>query len=524
MGKGKSMVNPATEKLIQSLDNDLSRSAAFQKKVPALAEAFDANKMMRTLQDALLEPSDGHYSIINCVPGKEFYLPDHIINMQYQLTIQDNTNHQTSEALINARLFPNLAECKTYLEKVLMPIAVRMEGRPEIKPLAHPVALVEHLKMSLSAFPIDGLIPTLIDVTNPDKIASIFVETLPEALSGEFLIKGVHSLPADYGRHKRCVLRYSIDGIQTETQTPHNITVYGKVDADGLGSLTGPIISALREHLHEPDVLYRFRVPRSLGYFPDLQLLLMEAIPGKPTFKELLKKWVSAGSRDGKPSTEGNMTLEQAVRTYALIGATLHSSNIKLGRQNTLEMQVDKLREEVDVLSQIMPELGAQITSWIDQTVEFAQAYPAMPLCFSHGDFTYTQLIFEGQDGGLVDFDTMGQAEPAQDLGQYLAYQRLNIIKDQDSDSPISSESIERLCALFIHTYIEAFKGQIADEGALRGRVAIYELISLIRLALHSWEKLKGSRLKQTLSLLEERMEWQKQISLLDKNKTASAE
>ena len=162
-----------------------------------------------------------------------------------------------------------------------------------------------------------------------------------------------------------------------------------------------------------------------------------------------------------------------AVRTCALIAATLHGSGIKLGQPNTLEMQVAKLREEAEVLSHVFPELGAQIKSWIDKTVEFSQAYPAMPLCFSHGDFTYTQLIFDGNEGGLVDFDTVCQAEPAQDLGHYLAYQRLNIIKDQDPSAPFAPEAIERLCALFLETYIEVSNAWIADEGLLRGRVAI---------------------------------------------------
>jgi hypothetical protein len=105
-------------------------------------------------------------------------------------------------------------------------------------------------------------------------------------------------------------------------------------------------------------------------------------------------------------------------------------------------------------------------------------------------------------------------------LGHYLAYQRLNIIKDQDPNSPFPPEGIERLCALFLDTYVEISKSWIPDEGLLRGRVAIYELISLIRLTLHSWEKMKGSRLKQTLALLEERIECQKQISLSINNKT----
>ncbi len=509
------MANPVIERLIESLDNDLPRSALFQKKVPALAEAFDADRMTQTLQDTLLDPN---YSIVKCIPGKALYLLDHIINMQYKLTILDNANNQTINTMVNSRLFQDLAGCKTYLDNTLMPIAARMGVRPEIKPFARPIAIVEHLNMALSAFPIDGLIPTLVDATDPNKIANILAETLPDALSGEFLIKDVRLLPAHYGRYKRCVLRYSIDGVQTETQTPQNVTVYGKVDADGLGGLTVAIISALREKLHEPELPYRFRIPRSLGYFPDLQLLLMEALPGKPFFKELLKTWTWSGKE--KTSHENGVTLEQAVRTCALIAATLHSSNIKLGRQTTLEIQVDKLKEEADVLYQVFPELGAQVKSWINQTVEFAQAYPAMPLCFSHGDFTYTQLIFDGTAGGLVDFDTMCQAEPAQDLGHYLAYQRLNIIKDQDPNSPYHPEAIERLCTLFLDTYIGVSKGWIADESLLRGRVAIYELVSLIRLTLHSWEKMKGSRLKQTISLLEERIECQKQISPSVKNKT----
>jgi len=516
------MANHSIEKLLESLDNDLPRSALFQKKVPALAEAFNADRMKPTLQEALVGPANGRYSLAECIPGKALYLPDHIINMQYKLKIQDNTDNQTVATLVNARLFQDLAECKTYLDETLVPIAARMNGRPEIRPFARPVAVVEHLRMTLSAFPIDGLIPTLIDATDPNKIASIVADTLPDALSGEFLIKDVRLLPAHYGRYKRCVLRYSVDGVQTETQTPQNITVYGKVDADGLGGLTVPVISALREKLLEPGMPYRFRIPHSLGYFPDLQLLMMEALPGKPFFKELLKTWTGNRheSGDEKTSPGPEVSLEQAVKTCALIAATLHGSNIKLGRRTTLEMQVDKLRDGADVLYQVFPELGAQVNSWINQTVEFAQAYPAMPLCFSHGDFTYTQLIFEGDQGGLVDFDTICQAEPAQDLGHYLAYQRLNIIKDQDPNFPFAPEAIERLCALFLDTYIDAATGWIADVGLLRGRVAIYELLSLIRLTLHSWEKMKGSRLKQTIPLLQERIECQKQISLSANNKT----
>jgi hypothetical protein len=515
------MPSESIQKLLDGIENDLARSALLREKVPALAEAFNAGRMKETLQETLLGPGEGRYSIVECVPGKALYLPDHTINMQYKLKILDHTTDETISTLINARLFPDAAACRAFLEEALKPVAARMEGRSEIQPFARPVAIVEDLNMSLSAYPIDGLIPTLVDATNPNKVAGLFAETLPEASSGSFSIREVQQSLAHYGRYKRCVLRYDIDGVRTETQTPQQVTVYGKLDADGLGGATVDIISALRERLTEPELLYRFRVPQSLGYFPEYQLLLMEALPGKPFFKPLLKAWIDNNHGNQNTSHEDEATLEKAIQTCALIAATLHGSNIPLGPRTTLELQVAKLQESADVLSQVLPELGAQVKSWISKTVEFAQAYPSMPARFSHGDFTYTQLIFDGKNGGLVDFDTMCQAEPAQDLGHYLAYQRLNIIKDQDPNFPFPQETIEHFCAIFLDTYIQVAKAWIPDEALLRGRVAIYELISLIRLTLHSWEKMKGSRLKQTMVLLEERLECQKQIHLSIKNKTA---
>src|ERR671931_583929 len=87
-----------------------------------------------------------------------------------------------------------------FLCPTLTPIASKMEHRPELKPFAHPVAMIEHLKMALSAFPIDGLNPTLVEATDPDTIASILAEALPEVQSGQISIKDVRLLLAHYGR------------------------------------------------------------------------------------------------------------------------------------------------------------------------------------------------------------------------------------------------------------------------------------------------------------------------------------
>ena len=161
------MANPAVEKLIEILDSNLPRSILFQKNIPVLAEAFHVESMRQILQQALLGPNQERYSIVSCIPGKALYLPDHMINMQYKLTILDETAGQTSTTLTNARLFEDVPSCKSYVDNTLGNIAARANNRPEIKLFASPVAMVEHLKMALSVFPIDGMIPTLVEATDP---------------------------------------------------------------------------------------------------------------------------------------------------------------------------------------------------------------------------------------------------------------------------------------------------------------------------------------------------------------------
>ena len=271
-----------------------------------------------------------------------------------------------------------------------------------------------------------------------------------------------------------------------------------------MGALTVPVIAALRERMshngHGP--AGHFNVPRSLGFRPDLQLLLMEALPGGPQVARLLKARLA-----GKEKAQaGTLSLEESIQACGRMAAALHGTGIKLGRRRPFQVETQWLNDEFQAIKQVLPDLGSQLLSHLDRVTAYAATVEALPLCFSHGDFTYTQLIFNGEETGLVDFDTVCQAEPALDLGQYLAYQRLAILKDQNPASPMPPEETERLCELFLNSYIVASEGRLGDERSLRARISVYEMISLMRLALHSWQKLKGSRLKYSMTLLEERM------------------
>lgn len=306
---------------------------------------------------------------------------------------------------------------------------------------------------------------------------------------------------AHYGRQHRCTLRYVLEGIASDGAAAHQV-VYGKVASDGSGERTIPVLAALHERQLTGDGVDQVNIPHVLGFRPDLQLLLLEAIPGRPQVARLLKARLA---RTESPQP-GTLTLEEAIGACGRIAARLHTSGIGLGSRRTIEVELGWLGQSIQALRRISPELGAQLHGWLEWISAFAARNGPLPLCCSHGDFTYTQLIFDGRYYGLVDLDTVCQAEPALDMGQFLAYQRLAVRKDQRPDAPLSAAATEQLCQQFLTSYEAAVGERWGDQQRLRDRVAVYEILMLLRLAVHSWQKLKVSRLEHTMTLLEERI------------------
>jgi hypothetical protein len=329
-------------------------------------------------------------------------------------------------------------------------------------------------------------------------MSKIFNETLPDVLSGQMVISDIRYELVHYGRYQRCVLRYSVEGHQTDTGASQNLVIYGKIDAGGSGGLTVPVLAALRERVHDPTKPDYFNIPRSIGYFSDLKLLLIESLPGMPLMKTLYQ------SRQGQPGEEpgDGITLEEAIETAARISASLHSSGIRFGRHQTMMDEIECLQEELQLLTQVFPDLGHQLHAWLDEISESARQVSPLPLCFNHGDYKYSQLVFNGKASGLLDYDGICQAEPALDLGQFLAYQRMALL----ADGQPANGSIDELREAFLKNYFATSQLASADQAELRSRVNTYEMISLIRLVSHNWEKLKGPQLLTTYAVLEEQM------------------
>jgi thiamine kinase-like enzyme len=456
--------------------------------------------MREYLQRALFDTAPADYTIERCEPSQSVYTGDCCI-VRYELDVKESTSGRVFQPLVTGRIFQDQLTCTRYLRDRLAPLAEQMRGREEVAPFAAPVAMIEQLNMVVYVFPIDGELPVLVDVTDRRRMRETLGEMLHETLDSGLAVQDCQVELGHYGRQHRCVLRYHITATTPDDNTPRNILVYGKIAADGRGALAGPVIAAINKQVLGQVGAYRFNIPRSFGFDPDLQLALFEAIPGVPQVAQLLKARLK-GAQITRP---GSLTLEQSLDACAQIAATLHTSGIALGQRRTLDDELVGLRRGFEIVQRVAPELGTQLMTWSEQAEASAAQSRPLNLCFSHGDFSYTQLIFEGTQSGLVDFDTICHAEPALDLGQFLAYVRVAVLKAR-KPTPELAALTEQICAQFVQTYMMAVGDRLEDAERLRVRASVYEIISLLRLALHSWQKLKGSRLEYVISILEERM------------------
>lgn len=461
---------------------DALDGARLKRDLPGLDTAFDRTAMRGHLERVLI---DEHSSarVSRCSLTSAILLDAECMVLRYELGIEDSEG-QTSSVLVTARLYPDSRRATEYEKTRLAPLAGQVSKRAELALFTTPVAVLQPLAMAVSAFPIDGELPSLAAATDPVVAGQALEQLLTASGRRDLRVVGCRPEPVHYNRRHRCMLRYHLDLADGQ-----RLVVYGKVADEGLGAGIPQVVEALRAKLASASIA----VPECLGYREDLQLVAFTEIPGAPRVAQLLK----ARLRGEEPS-EPLLTVEHAVEVCAESAAALHTSGLGLGPSRPLELELARLRSNLAPIRQLSPELARQLGHRLDQAEAFAAATPAQNPCQCHGDFSYTQLVFDGPHAGLVDFDNFCQAEPALDLGQFLAYLRYAGIKARGASAIDSARLSAQLAERFTASYTAA-GGPV---GALN-RVAVYEVTNLIRMAEHAWQNLKARRLDQILTALD---------------------
>jgi hypothetical protein len=288
---------------------------------------------------------------------------------------------------------------------------------------------VPELGFSLQSFPADPRLPALPEVFDlqpgREPFGQLETAVRDQLDDRDWRLAEVSAEPLRYKPGDRCVLRYRM-----LLDHPHHgrrsHSLVGKVYADPAQAAR---VFELTSQLYDSQLAEVGRVagdlvipapllPRPLCLVAGLGLILSE----------------HATSPGGEPARAGTELLRQraevpgtALLTTAVCLARLHTSAVAPGIL-TLRGAGDeagRARKRAAALADHAPELGDRSRALAGRlAVELERGAAARPRP-SHGSFKSAQLLFPGPDQVVVtDFDQLCLADPALDVGYFLAYLR----------------------------------------------------------------------------------------------------
>jgi len=238
-------------------------------------------------------------------------------------------------------------------------------------------------------------------------------------------------------------------------------------------------------------------IAEPLAYIPELKIMVQRPIAGDQSLEDMLKAALSADSQEAIEELYGYM------RKAAAGLAALHQSGVQHGETVSLDERYAELHDLFARLLVPVPELAGAVEPLLAHLESLAAAHPPDPSVPTHGTFSPEQVLIDGPQIGLIDFDSFSMAEPALDVGLFRA-----AVKDigmNALDASLAGDRQIRLARLArLDTIDEVFLAEYERHAPIsRPRVALWEAWSYLRDALHFWTKVKPAEPDNAMLMLE---------------------
>ena len=449
---------------------------SIHKRLPGLVKAMDETFVAEAVEQQLLG-SDA--SIDGVDVGKVWLREDGTCTLSYQLRLVHANGPSTEHTVLGRVLRSDEAATEYVRHRIRRMTEMRSADNG---PWLETSAVATGAGLALHPFPIDPALPTLIGATNPSVVSNLVkfagIDEMPTA-------ETVH-----HPREGACVLRYRFEGGPNGTSD-----LYGKVYGDDSGDAIARNLKALTRGPDGAVIESPVRFPRPVVYSASLRLLITEALPGVTLVPQLLKSVLADDPdrtrKENKTQTDG---LRNAVRTSAEALGVLHTTTAPAS-VHSMSDDLAGLRRELDVIASVWPEVADDLRGRVDGLFWNAPEVPNLVL--SHGDFTPSQVLLEDGSASIVDLDTLCWADPALDVGRYLAHLDVLATKLSGHDArPL----VDDLSEAFVESYSAAAP---ATATGLVDRVGFYRALTLTRTAVHACRQTKDRRLDVALTLLD---------------------
>jgi ABC-type multidrug transport system fused ATPase/permease subunit len=458
-------------------------SRALGQRLPGMEMALDEEVVSRRIEELLLE--DGA-SVTGAKVGKLWVRSDGSCTMRYTVGLSDSSEF-TNGSVVLGRLHASDDDAAAYMSRQLRKLRGLRRNAIVTAPWRADAARIEDAGLAMHPFPVDPELPTLARALEPDLWHRLPGSAPPREQSA---VEVVH-----YPREGACVLRYHFNNLENGNSDAAGRTLYGKVYSDHAGRIVHRFLTGLAGQPTGSRAAST-QFPYPVAYAPRQHLLVTEPLPGLPMIPDMLKAtWAEP---EAHRAAYHGVTLRAAIRSAGEALVTLHDAEVFPVPAHTASGELGSLRRDLDIVARDWPEVAADVEEALQRLAPVDLEQESMVL--SHGDFTPSQVLLAAGRPAVVDLDTLCWADPALDLGRFMAQLELLGAKNGGYGA---QQLVEELSEEFLFGYEMAAQDSSRAYVPSSDRIAFYRATTLARSALHSCRQLKDRRLEVATSLLE---------------------
>ena len=403
----------------------------------------------------------------------------------------------------------------------------------DIKVQQSGVLRADNIGLSVQAFPADSSLPALAASCDTSPHSTVF-EALQVAARMQlgddtWQLVSARAVPVRYKPANRCVIRYhlALDHGIDDGATTRNLTLFGKVYADPEQARS---VQDLQQKLYDEQAS-RTEVakntqtgeersliangggtpllPRPLGIVNSLGLTFNAAVQPK-NYREQMLTGTSA-LRPKMEKGKGGEITELVIPTEelwltAIALAQLHTSTVRPHEKapRTGAKEAKRARDRASLIAGRNPSQADEVLRLAEQLATRLEALEPDAYRPAHGGFKASQLLFHSHKVFVVDFDGFCLADPALDVGYFLAYLRPSgLWYHLPGMMPWFQAAAEAFTSTYRHAMLELGITEEVLDGILQ-RSKLYEAALLFKIATRRVNRLNSPRPKELAAMLEE--------------------
>ena len=294
----------------------------------------------------------------------------------------------------------------------------------------------------------DDRLPWLSSATDMNEMQRLFSE-LPR-FDGQ--VKLLEIFPVRYKPGLHCVIRYMVE-------TPAGKEMfYGKSFSGNAERLMKALMDLHQSSQENPEMPL---ISAPVAVWPEMEMILQAAVRDGIEFTHF------AYDQRYEASERENWMFK-AGRALGVF----HNDSTALSETKTVYDDLRDLQEYTLIMAKVEPELATKYEEVIQQINTKVNRFKESKSVASHGAMRTDQFILQGDRLAMIDLDSYCWANPARDLGNFLAYLCWKAIRQ-----PEHAEFVERAGRAFLEGYLSVQND--IDERWL----SVYQAASLLKIA-----------------------------------------